>query len=248
MSTPHPRTLVQQATLVLGPVVAVLVAWLLTLPDDGDDAGVTLANVALIIAVIVVSAAVIDWLAGVLTSVMAALALNYFHTEPYRTLRITDRRDVVSVVLLLVLGLAVSAVTAARVRVEVRGLARDRAASEGERLSALLAEDQPVASTWSAAITAAANDLGLLTARLTPKTPAQLPVIGRRMNDGDDPTLTIPATGAALRLLRQHEEGRWLVLTPRAGQGPVSVDRRAVLSFADTIELALGPTSQPVHS
>ena len=234
-------------TLVAGPLLALLVAWLLSVPSDGDGDGVTLANVALVVAVVTVGVAVVDWVAGVVTSVVAALALNYFHTEPFRTLRIDDRRDVYSVLLLGALGLAVSAVTAARVRSEVRGATRRRAAVAGAELTALLAEDRPVPATWSAAISAAANDLDLLEVRIATGTPAQLPIVGRHDADRDDAgaDLTIPAVGAALRLRAAHPEGRWLVLTPRAGHAPLTVDRRAVLSFADTVELALAP-ARPV--
>lgn len=245
MSTAPRRSPLQQSSLVVGPLVALGAAWLLSLPSDGDLNGVTLANVALIMAVVTVAVAVVDWVGGAVTSVIAALALNYFHTEPYRTLRIDDRRDVYSVLLLGALGLAVSAVTAVRVRTEVRGVTRERAADASARLADLLALDQPVPTTWSAAIGAAANDLALLTVRIAGSTPGQLPIVGRRMADGDDPMLTVPAVGAALRLQHQHPEGRWLVLTPRPGQAPLTVDRRAVLSLADTIELALTATITP---
>lgn len=242
MDAVSPRSLVRQLAVLGGPPLALLVAWLLSLPDDRGQAGVTLANVALIMAVVTVAVAVVDWLAGALTSVIAALALNYFHTEPYRTLRIDDRRDVLSVLLLGALGLAVSAVTAVRVRNEVRGVTRERAAEAGAQLAELLTTDQAVPGTWAAAIIAASNDLGLLNAHVTTSTPGQLPVIGRRFADGDDTTVTIPAAGAALRLQHRHPEGRWLVLTPRSGHAPLVVDRRAVLSFAETVELALEPS------
>ena len=241
MSTAPARTTLHQLAIVVGPGVAVLVAWLLSLPDRDDGAGVTLANVALVMAVVTVGFAVVDWAAGVTTSVVAALSLNYFHTEPYRTLRITDRRDVYSVLLLGALGLAVSAVTAARVRHGVTTLRRADARHAGDELAVLLADDRPAPEVWSAAITAAANDLGLVSARVTAKNPGGLPIIGRRLADSDDPTLMLPAVGAVLPLQHRHAEGRWLIVTPRAGMAPLTVDRRAVLVFADAIELALEP-------
>jgi Domain of unknown function (DUF4118) len=239
MDSAHRQQTVRSIAIVAGPLLALLVAWLLTFPSDGDDAGVTLANVALTIAVVTVGVAVVDWVSGVVTSVIAALALNYFHTEPIHTLRINDRRDIYSVLLLGALGLAVSAVTAIRVRSEVRGVTRRRAVSAGGELAALLGDDRPAASVWSMAISAAANDLDLLEVRVSAGNPAQLPIVGRHFVEGDDATLTIPAVGAALRLQQSHPEGRWLVLTPRSGHAPLDVDRRAVLSFADTVELAL---------
>jgi K+-sensing histidine kinase KdpD len=248
MSTAPIRTSFHQLAIVMGPGVAVLVAWLLSLPDRDDGAGVTLANVALVMAVVTVGFAVLDWAAGVSTSIAAALSLNYFHTEPYRTLRITDRRDVYSVVLLGALGLAISAVTAARVRRGVTTLRHAEARDAGVALSALLADDRPAREVWAAAIDAAANDLSVVTARVMPRTPDGLPLIGRRMADADDPTLVLPAVGAVLPLQQRHAAGGWLVITPRPGLAPLTVDRRAVLSFADAVELALERSPVPVTS
>ena len=197
-------------------------------------------------AVVTVGFAVVDWAAGVSTSIAAALSLNYFHTEPYRTLRITDRRDVYSVVLLGVLGLAVSAVTAVRVRRGVTTLRHAEACDAGVALSALLADDRPARDIWAAAIDAAANDLAVVTARVASRSPEGLPVIGRRMVNGDDPELVLPAGGAVLPLQQRHAAGAWLVVTPRPGLAPLTVDRRVVLSFADAVELALEPSPVPV--
>jgi Domain of unknown function (DUF4118) len=241
MSASPVRTPLRPAAIAVGTCTAVLVAWLLSLPDRNDDAGVTLANVALVMAVVTVGVAVLDWAGGVTTSIAAALSLNYFHTEPYRTLRITDRRDVYSVVLLSVLGLAVSAVTAVRVRRGVTALRRRDARRAGIELEEILRVDRPVPEVWSAAITSAANDLGLVSARVSTRTVADLPTIGRRITGDDDPSLVLPQTGAALSLRRYQDARRWLVLTPRPGMGPLDVDRRAVLSFADAINLALEP-------
>lgn len=245
MESAQVRSILHQSAVVVGPGSAVLVAWLLSLPSDAEGSGVTLANVALVVAVVTVGFAVVDWVAGITTSVAAAFALNYFHTEPVHTLRITDRRDVLSVVLLGVLGLAVSAATAIRVRRGVAVIHHDEAAAAGQRLTALLATDQPAREVWSAAISAASNDLGLVVARLSTAMPWGLPTIARRVSDADDATLMLPAAGAALRLQHRYAEGRWLVLTPREGHGPLTVDRRAVLSFADTVELALEPSPLP---
>lgn len=241
MDTATIRHPLQQLSIVAGPALAVVAAWVLSLPEDGSDAGVTLANVALVMAVITVGVAVVDWLGGATTSIAAALSLNYFHTEPYHTLRITDRRDVYSVLMLGALGLAVSAVTAVRVRRGVTAIRHGEARHAGTELAALLAVDHPAPEVWTAAITAAANDLGLVTARVSMRMPSGLPVIGRRLAEGDDPTLLLPAVGAVLPLQQRHEAGRWLVVTPRAGLAPLVVDRRAVLSFADAIERALEP-------
>jgi hypothetical protein len=45
--------------------------------------------------------------AGIATGAVAALSYNFFHTEPRHSLRITDARDVLTVVLLALVGLVV---------------------------------------------------------------------------------------------------------------------------------------------
>lgn len=138
MSSRPVRTPLEQSVIAVGPVLAVGSAWLLSLPSDHDAAGVTQANVALAIAIITVGVAIVDWVAGVATSIAAALALNYFHTLPYHTVRITDRRDVYSVVLLAALGLGVSAITAWRVRRRVGAIRQDDARNAGRALELLM--------------------------------------------------------------------------------------------------------------
>jgi hypothetical protein len=239
----HPiRTRFQVAAALGGPPAAVLVAWLMTL--GGDDGGrLTLANAALVMAVLTVAVALVDWLAGAATSIAAALSLNYFHTEPYHTLRVTDSRDIWSIVLLGALGLAVSAATAARVRHDVTAIRSGDAVVAGRELTQLLSADHPAGQAWAAAIGTPANDLGLVLARVTRAAPPELPSIGRPAGSvASDPSLVLPQYGAALRLEQRHAQGRWLVLTPRDGLGPLTLDRRAVIAFAATVELALDAT------
>lgn len=225
--------------LAVGPLGAVVVAWSLSLDADRD--GLTQANVALVMAAATVLVASFDWLAGAVTSVAAALALNYFHTEPYRTLRVTDRRDVYSIVVLGALGLVVSAVTARRVRRRVLELRRADAHRSGAALAALVASDRPVSDVWAASVSASSNDLAMVSARVVARVPDGLAEIGRLADRAESRTITLPTQGAALHLSRRHHEGRWLVLTPLPGLGPVEVDRRAVLAFADALEVALDP-------
>jgi hypothetical protein len=240
MSTHRIRTPLQLAANLIGPPSAVFAAWLMSLGSDGDG-GLTEANVALVMAALVVVAGVVDWLAGITTSVTAALALNYFHTEPFRTLRVTDSRDVLSIAILGLLGLSVSAATALRVRRDVHHILAADVGASAEQLRAMLAADNAAPQVWSAATATHANDLGLVLARIERSTPATIPTIGRPSASHQllDEDLVLPVYGAALRLERRHPEGRWLVLTPRDGMGPLTLDRRAVTAFADTVELAL---------
>ncbi len=88
-------------------------------------------NVALILVLVVVAAATFGGrTAGAITSIVSALAFNYFQTEPYYTLRISDRDDIVTAVLLLLVGLAVGEIAGAVPSTPSGGgRARDRGSS-----------------------------------------------------------------------------------------------------------------------
>ena len=107
-------------------VVIIFVAGLLVAVRD--TIGNT--NVALILVVFVVAAAVFGGrLAGFTAAAVAAISFNFFHTQPYLTLRIKEGQDIVTVLLLLVVGLVVGELALLRQRtrhVGVRGLRRDR--------------------------------------------------------------------------------------------------------------------------
>jgi two-component system sensor histidine kinase KdpD len=77
----------------------------------------------------VVAAAVIGGIwAGVGSSVLGFLALNWFFTEPLHTLRVDDRDDVVAIVTFLVVALVVGSVVARAVEESVRATRREREA------------------------------------------------------------------------------------------------------------------------
>ncbi len=77
-------------------------------------------NVALVLVLVIVAAASFGGrIAGVTTSVVAALSFNFFHTEPYYSLRISDRFDIITTVLLVVVGLAVGEIAVLSHRHEV---------------------------------------------------------------------------------------------------------------------------------
>ena len=73
------------------------------------DVGSTIVGVSL--AIIVVVAALISRAAAITTAIAAAVTFNFFHTEPYHSLRIHEAGDVAIVALLLGLGFFVSDVT-----------------------------------------------------------------------------------------------------------------------------------------
>ena len=78
------------------------------------------ANVAIILLLGVQVVAVVGCRqGGILGALVAALSFDFFFTEPYLQLVITDRHDIITAVLLLVAGIATSELGALRVRREL---------------------------------------------------------------------------------------------------------------------------------
>lgn len=225
------------ALTIAGPIAVVLFGWATSSTGDGASDGLALANVALLMAAITVAVALVSWTAGLSTSVAAALTMNWFHTEPVGTFRITSSSDLTSVLILGVLGVGVSAATAARMQ---RATRIGRAAGADEAYAALVPmvhAQLPVHELWHAALAATSPELALTSATLTQVLPHNMPTVGRRPwpADAAQSTVVLPPTGAALEL---HQDGWYVVLTPRDGVGALTIDRRAAAAFADTVELA----------
>lgn len=219
------------AALVVGPLLVIGIAWL----TESSNAGLALANAALLLAAVAVVAALLSWQAGILTSVVAGLALNYFHTVPVHSLRMTEGAEILTVVLLIALGGVVSAATAWRVRRRTFAQHAAEADRATERLRELLAQGGPALAAWHAALDGANPQLGLLDARLVVGAPASLPLVARHeVGTGD--VVVLPETGAAVRLA---DDERFLVVRPQEGIGAITVDRRALLSFADQLAATL---------
>jgi hypothetical protein len=86
----------------LGGMVALAVAGLLVPVRDVVDN----ANVALLLAVVVVAAAASGGrLAGAVTAVLAAVAFDVAHTQPYGSLKVANGDDLLAGLLLVVVGL-----------------------------------------------------------------------------------------------------------------------------------------------
>lgn len=224
------------AASVAGPIVVFVCAWA-TSSVRGD---LGTANIALILAIVTVVVALTSWIGGLITSTVAALSLNFFHTDPVHTLRIEDASDLAAVVLLGFLGVGVSILTALRVRTATIDSGRMRAIDATDELHTIAMDDRPVAELWARAIVAVADQLGLVDARVEPVGSSERPVVSRRRwSDGEtDHTLVLPEGGAVVAFVDPRHSLQ-VVLTPRAGMGSLTLDRRAVFAFVDQLGLAL---------
>ena len=224
---------IRPLAVVAGPVLAVALAWLTGTADDG----ISVANVALLLAFVCVAAALLRPLAGVTTSLAAALALNYFHTVPVHSLRMSDSQEAASVLLLMALGLSVSAATTLRVRSRVNAHHTSTAAAASEELLSTLRAGGSLPAVWITAVQAACQQGGAIDVQLVAEAPRELPQVNARASsDGSADELVVPETGAVLPL---PLVGGVLVLRPQAGMGSVTVNRSVLVQFADQIATVL---------
>jgi hypothetical protein len=207
------------------------------------------ANVALVLVLVVVLAAVGGGAAaGATAAVSAALSFNFFHTQPYNTLRIDSRDDVETMVLLLAVGLAVGQIVAAKARRAVHDHAG--VSDELRRVHRVAVLGDPGRHTAEEMIMAAQHELTDLLAlercsfEAFPYGPA-LPRLGRSgvlsvmeyRPDGEG--FALPADGAELPVLgRGNVLGRF-VLVPREHTTVTLEQRMVAIAIADHVGAAL---------
>jgi len=161
--------------IAIGPIVALSTAGLLA--HFRDTAGST--NVALVLAMVVVVAALAGRTAGFATAVSAALGFNYFHTEPYRSLRINGGRDIVTVILLALIGIVVSEIGAWQRRLRRQSRERLTTGRALENLATMLASGQPTDAIWTTVRDTLIAELRLLDCRFEASGTSGLPTLPR---------------------------------------------------------------------
>jgi K+-sensing histidine kinase KdpD len=204
----------------------------------------SIANAALALAFVCVAAALVNPIAGFVTSAVAALALNYFHTTPVHSLRMTEADEILTVVLLVLLGSSVSIATTMRVRAKVAVHRTDESLAATRDLQALLAHGGALPAVWLTAVQSLCVQAGSIDVSLLAVAPDEVPIISHRRPSGpgsDDDTVVIPETGAALLL----PNGRGaLFLRPQGGLGAITAARTMLLQFGDQLTAALADADQ----
>ena len=230
----------ERAARVLGPLLAIAVAW----ATDTVRGDMSIANAALALAFVCVAAALVSPTAGFVTSAVAALALNYFHTTPVHSLRMTEGDEIVTVILLVLLGSSVSIATTMRVRARVSVYRTDESLAAARELQELLSHGGALPAVWLAAVQSVCAQAGSIDASLLAVAPSELPVISRRLSSGpgsDGDAVVIPETGAALPL----PNGRGaMLLRPQAGLGAITAARTMLFLFVDQLAAALADADQ----
>jgi K+-sensing histidine kinase KdpD len=226
----------------VGAIVVIVVAALLV--GIRDWLGNT--NVALLlVGLVVVAAAVAGRLAGVVTALAAAVSFNFFHTQPYRTLRIDDREDIITVVLIVVVGVAVGEVALLGQRERARSRSRATGARDIEDVVGLLAAGAPTEEIWQGIRHALTTELGLRQVTFRPGAPVgQAPTIDRAGRLHPLPThfarggFELPP-GTCLPVAAAGRDLGCIILNPGAHHGVAPEERRRAVALADVLALAL---------
>jgi hypothetical protein len=235
----------------VGAIVAIVVAGLLAPVRDWLGA----TNVALILAIVVVSAAIFGGrLAGAVTALAAALAFDYFHTQPHYSLLINDRDDIISALLLLVMGLIVGQLAALRYGTKREVGVHARGAAHLEDVAAVIAAGANLDEVWPVVRRALIDQLDLAGARFEPAPyEGRFTTLGR---DGqiDSSTLhfepggfALPPEGAAVPVVAEGRLLGRLLLVPLPHHGTTRAQRRVAVALADQLAVA-GRRSERLHS
>jgi len=232
---------VGRIALAIGPASAIAVAGLLE--GVRDDIGV--ANVVLILSFVVVIAASMGRAAGLLTAVVAGLSLNFFHTEPFHSLRISSGRDVFTVVLLIGLGVVASEMSAWRRRATYSSVQRLRGAKVLQGAAALVATRPDPDDVWNLIRPAIIDLLDLADCRYEAGTSPSVPHVGRSgaliantMRLGRD-GFEISEEGAAIAVTYAGHTMGHLVLRPSGHRGSPREAREVAVALADLYAVAL---------
>jgi len=205
-------------------------------------------NVALILAIVVAAAAAGGGrLAGATTGLTAALAYNFFHTQPTHSLRIDHPRDVITVVLLATIGVVVGELS----RQRSRSLWIAKRSSLGLKRVvhvAQLAADGADSETLIAAVESEIRlELRLAEARFEMGGVAgeDRPIIDERgvivqpLRLFLDEGFALPAEGADIAVAYRGRDFGRLVLRPQRPMGIPGDQLRCAVAIADQLAAAL---------
>lgn len=209
-------------------------------------------NVALLLALVVIGAASLGGRrAGMVTGAVAALSFNYLHTMPYMSLRIDGAQDVVTFLLLIVVGVVSGQLAHISAR---RGReARQRAMGieglhELSQLASRRASAEVLVDRSEAYLVA---ELGLNSCRfvrgdaLAPPDLDHRGVIDGPLRHGPG-GFELPEGGVSLPVFDSTGavHGRF-VLLPSRGRGVSLVDRKLAVLVADVVGPALSHSDIP---
>ena len=205
-------------------------------------------NVALILVVFVLLGAVVGGrAAGAVSALVAAVSFDFFHTHPYGSLKMTDGNDILTTVLLLLVGVIVGEIAIRAQRIHALRDDDHRQLRRIQRVAGLAAEGEGVDDLLLAVTAELIETLDLRDCRFErPPYPDVLPRMGR---EGAVETrehryaqhggFELPRGGVELPVMAAGKQVGRFVLTPTPGVG-VSRERRVIaVALADQFGAAL---------
>lgn len=235
---------------VFGALAAIGVAGLLVPARDWLDP----TNVALVLVVVIAGAAATGGrAAGALTSVIAALSFNFFHTQPHYSLRINDRVDVITTLLLVVVGLIVGELANLRTRSRREATVATGGTRRLEDVAAAVASGRDAEFVWPVVRQALVEQFRLADCRFEPAPFEPVGALPRLHRDGRLPATEHVFTGDGFELPAQGvevlvESGPTLlghlVLVPTPHAGATRAERKVVVALADQFAVAVARTAQ----
>jgi len=233
------RTLtLQRLTLWFGPPCAFVIAKLTAQQTDG----LSIANTALILAIVTTAIGSLNPIAGILTSFTAGAFLNYFHTDPVNSFRISSTNDILMISLFTALGLGISIITSLHMRHNLITNNRITMKIRQEAYLTATSHSQQAIEFWQSSINRIDPNLSFIEVSCTVRPKEEIPTIARRMTTtGESPTVTIPECGAIIEF-HDPRISKVLILKPATGFAPLEVSRAAIFALSSDVELSLQGT------
>ena len=234
------RTWTLQHLLWFGPICTFAIAKLTAQQSDG----LSIANIALVLAIFTTAIGTMNPTAGVFTSITAGAFLNYFHTNPVNSFRMSSTSDILMISLFTVLGLGVSVITSIRMRHNLLTNNRNAMKSEQKSMSATSATPLHATEFWKSFIERMDPNLSFFHIHCATRPKEEIPTIARnRSTSTNAPTVLIPECGAIIEF-QDPRISQVLILQPATGFAPLEVSRSAIFALSSDVELALQGTME----
>jgi len=190
-----------------------------------------LGALSLFLLAVVAAAVVAGMVAGIASSVLGFLALNYFFTQPLHTFHVADRDDVVALVTFLVVALAVGWVVARAVEERARATRREREARLLNYIAMKALSGEPLERVLGDLATALVDALRLSGCEIDASAGDRALIVRRGGLDGGAPE-RVP-------IVRGETTFGEVIAIPTAGAQVQTDDRRLLEAAARQIAVAL---------